>query len=412
MDLTTSHRGLRFVSSETECAYRKWHRDRAVLFTRAGLVASVLAWTFSGTVMNLGVDVPTVPHFAAMIAFLSLCLWLTFPRPQWAPALAMVTNVAAGLGVVGLAFGPYDRPDAVAVVIVCSFFGFVVFQLHPEHAAPTVLGYILVLQVALVLSHSSEELTTVDLIAYSTYAWNAFLCGVVICLVLESQLRKTFRDEQTIETLLLNILPGPIAEKLKGGPAVIAERFDEVTILFADVVGFTPLAASMEPERVVAMLNDVFTTFDELADLHGVEKIKTIGDAYMAVGGLPTPRPDHADAVADLALAMRDVIADLASSTGHSIDFRIGLCSGPAVAGVIGLHKFAYDLWGDTVNVAARMESHGVPGSIQVAPSSRALLGDRYDLVERGEVELKGKGTVTTWFLLGKRAETPAPLGV
>jgi class 3 adenylate cyclase len=162
------------------------------------------------------------------------------------------------------------------------------------------------------------------------------------------------------------------------------------------------------------VIDEVFTAFDQLADRHGVEKIKTIGDAYMAVGGLPEPRPDHADAVADLALAMRDAVTSLATTTGQMIDFRIGICSGPAVAGVIGLHKFAYDLWGDTVNVASRMESHGVPGSIQVAESTYERLRDRYDFIERGLIEVKGRGPVSTWFLLGPsidaapRATSPA----
>lgn len=253
----------------------------------------------------------------------------------------------------------------------------------------------------------------------TNFATTALTTGLIACAFLERDMRRQFRDErfiieqgQTIadereraEALLLNILPAKIADRLKTSPAIIADRFDAVTILFADVVGFTPLSATMKPEQVVSLLNEVFSTFDRLARELGVEKIKTIGDAYMAVGGLPEPRADHAEAIANLALKMQSAIKDLATDTRHLIDFRIGISSGPAIAGVIGLHKFAYDLWGDTVNVAARMESHGVPGSIQVSEETYGRLCDTFELVERGEIELKGRGPMRTWFLVARRAE-------
>jgi class 3 adenylate cyclase len=201
------------------------------------------------------------------------------------------------------------------------------------------------------------------------------------------------------ERLLRNVLPDTIAERLKDGPIAVADRFDDVTVLFADIVGFTTLSATLPPERVVDMLNRVFTRFDELAARHRVEKIKTIGDAYMVVAGLPEPRADHAEAAADLALEMRAAIAELSAQVGHDLQVRIGLCTGPAVAGVIGIQKFAYDLWGDTVNTAARMESHGAPGEIHVTESTYLALRDRYQLDERGLIDIKGKGPMPTWFL-------------
>jgi class 3 adenylate cyclase len=213
--------------------------------------------------------------------------------------------------------------------------------------------------------------------------------------------RKLDDEHARSERLLRNVLPDRIAERLKDRPIAVADRFEGVTVLFADIVGFTALSATLPPERLVEILNQVFTRFDELAARHGVEKIKTIGDAYMVVAGLPDPRADHADAAARMALDLRSALAELNRTTGHPLQIRIGLCSGPAVAGVIGIRKFAYDLWGDTVNTAARMESHGAPGQIHLTESTRLLLDGRYTFEDRGVIEVKGKGPMRTFFLQG-----------
>ncbi|QEL14897.1 response regulator [Limnoglobus roseus] len=212
------------------------------------------------------------------------------------------------------------------------------------------------------------------------------------------------------EALLLNILPAPIAERLKHEPGTIADNFPSVTVLFADIVGFTPLAAAMSGPDVVNVLNDIFSLFDHSADQHGVEKIKTIGDAYMVVGGLPPMGADHAGAVCDLALDMQAGLEAYSVATGLAINVRIGIHTGPVVAGVIGRKKFAYDIWGDTVNTASRMESHGIAGRIQVSDTTHRLLADRYHFEERGVITLKGRGEVRAWFLCGRptAAETPA----
>ncbi len=222
--------------------------------------------------------------------------------------------------------------------------------------------------------------------------------------------RKLDDEHARSERLLRNVLPDRIAERLKDGPITVADRFDDVTVLFADIVGFTPLSATLDPERVVELLNQVFTRFDELAAVHQVEKIKTIGDAYMVVAGLPDPRADHAEAAAQMALDLRAAVAEISRTTGHDLQIRIGMCSGPAVAGVIGIQKFAYDLWGDTVNTAARMESHGTPGEIQVTESTYRLLRGRYAFAERGVIEVKGKGPMRAYFLNeGAGAEREGP---
>jgi class 3 adenylate cyclase len=209
-------------------------------------------------------------------------------------------------------------------------------------------------------------------------------------------------ERERSERLLLNVLPAPIAARLKRAEGVIADEFSDVTVLFADIVDFTRRSERVAPERVVEALNDLFSAFDRLARQRGLEKIKTIGDAYMVVGGLPEPRPDHAEAVADLALAMRAELAGRSDPTGQPLQVRIGIATGPVVAGVIGTTRFSYDLWGDTVNTASRMESQGVPGCIQVSGRTWERLRDRYRLERRGPIPVKGKGVVVTWFLVGR----------
>jgi class 3 adenylate cyclase len=212
-------------------------------------------------------------------------------------------------------------------------------------------------------------------------------------------------EQEKSERLLLNILPKPVADRLKQSPDAIAERFEEVTVLFADIVGFTALSARIAPEELVNLLNEVFSLFDRLADKHGLEKIKTIGDAYMAVAGLPMPRPDHAQAVAKMALDMQRLIGQVA---GGLLQVRIGLHTGPVVAGVIGQKKFSYDLWGDTVNTASRMESHGLVGQIQVTAATYERLRDHFVFEPRGPIQVKGKGAVETYLLLGDAAPSEA----
>ncbi len=221
-------------------------------------------------------------------------------------------------------------------------------------------------------------------------------------------------EQQKSEELLLNILPKLIADQLKEDPNEhIAEQFDNVTILFADIVGFTNLSAQLSPRELVNILNEIFSTFDQLLESHGLEKIKTIGDAYMVVGGLPLPKEDHAQAIANMALEMITVISNLKHNSLFKeinqkynfpeLKMRIGINTGSVVAGVIGKKKFIYDLWGDTVNMASRMESQGEPGKIQITESTYQELNPNYLLEERGLIDVKGKGKMLTYWLLGKK---------
>jgi class 3 adenylate cyclase len=202
------------------------------------------------------------------------------------------------------------------------------------------------------------------------------------------------------ERLLLNILPSPIAERLREGEPLIADRFDDVTLMFADIVEFTRLSASMSPHELVSVLNEVFTVFDSLVDRYGLEKVKTIGDAYMVVGGLPERSDDHPERVTAMALDLAESVGRIEAATRLGITFRIGIHSGPVVAGVIGTRKFIYDVWGDTVNMASRMESLGVPGRVQVTHATADRLGESFEVEARGLIEVKGKGPTPTYFVL------------
>jgi adenylate cyclase len=209
-------------------------------------------------------------------------------------------------------------------------------------------------------------------------------------------------EQQKSEKLLLNILPASIAERLKESTSIIADHFESTTVLFADIVGFTALAERISPTEVVTRLNRIFCAFDDLADRYRLEKIKTIGDAYMVAGGFPDQRDGHANDVSSMALDMLAAI-EAGNRTGEQpMSIRIGIHTGPAVAGVIGVKKFVYDVWGDTVNTASRMESSGLPGRIQLSQQTALLLDADFDVQERGKVEVKGKGCMTTYWLVGR----------
>ncbi len=221
--------------------------------------------------------------------------------------------------------------------------------------------------------------------------------------IIREQMAALDAERSRSETLLLNVLPKKIADRLKAEPSTtIADRFGAATVLFSDIVGFTELSSRLPPDELVKRLDTVFSAFDDIADQLGLEKIKTIGDAYMAAAGIPRPRADHAEAVCEMALRIRDAVAALDGDLA-GLGVRIGVHSGPVVAGVIGKKKFIYDVWGDTVNIASRMESHGVRGAIQVSDATYALVKDKFVLEPRGEIQVKGKGAMTTYVLVGRR---------
>jgi adenylate cyclase len=218
-------------------------------------------------------------------------------------------------------------------------------------------------------------------------------------------LRALRAEQAKSEALLMNILPSSIAERLKAATQTIADHFESTSILFADVVDFTPLAQRLPPVETVGLLDQLFSRFDALVERHGLEKIKTIGDCYMAAAGVPNPRPDHARRAALLALDMREAVATSALAGEPGFELRIGINSGPVVAGVIGTKRFLYDLWGDAVNTASRMESHSTPGEIQITRTTYELLKDEFVCRRRGTILVKGKGRMETWYLVGSRSD-------
>ena len=219
------------------------------------------------------------------------------------------------------------------------------------------------------------------------------------CLEKKRLLDELRAEKERSEALLLNILPRSIVERMRRGETVIADRVAEATVLFSDLVDFTSLAARVAPEETVALLGDIFSRFDALAARHGLEKIKTTGDGYMVAGGVPEERTDHAAAVAEMALAMLDAVEGIGRAVGRPLRLRVGLNTGTLIAGVLGTHKFVYDVWGDTVNTAKRMESYGLPGRIHVSATTRHALGEAFRFEPRGPLEVKGKGSMETYFL-------------
>jgi adenylate cyclase len=212
-------------------------------------------------------------------------------------------------------------------------------------------------------------------------------------------------EQEKSEALLLNILPSAIAERLKAAAQPIADHFAAASIVFADVVDFTPLAQHLPPTEMVSMLDHLFSRFDALVERHGLEKIKTIGDCYMAAAGVPNADPAHARKAARLALDMRDELVASTQPGSRELELRIGINSGPVVAGVIGTKRFLYDLWGDAVNTASRMESHGTPGAIQITGATYDLLKDEFVCKRRGTIDVKGKGEMETWYLVRARSD-------
>lgn len=268
------------------------------------------------------------------------------------------------------------------------------------------VGLLIFLHIGVSPRDTVEYPMTRPIFVFNVIFFSTALFGIIFYAVRQFTFaeERAEREHQRSENLLLNILPPDVALRLKDQPDVaIADAYPDASILFADMAGFTARASKMTPQELVQFLNGVYAQIDNLVERHGLEKIKTTGDAYMVVSGVPKPRPDHAAKIADLALDIRDATTGLVDPKGDAAPMRIGIASGPVVAGVIGTRKFFYDVWGDAVNTASRMESTGAPGKIQVAEETRELLLDDFVLEERGVVDVRGKGPMRTWFLSGRK---------
>lgn len=372
-------------------------RKTAVWVVTGALVGSLLAAVVQATVFfSFGETVAGWSSAVLGVAYLSAWVWFAVTGGVAGAAVIAVVASTADVIVVHLVLGGYANSGATlmwstilllsAVLVFPRRFslGLGAFYL----AIALTFGF---LEQALQATRNPPDPAVPAVLFVAVLAGNIAL----IMLILFILLRRLAKERERSESLLLNVLPAEVAAELKEHSRYPARRFDSASVLFADVVGFTPLAAASEPEETVAQLNEVFTRFDALADRYGVEKIRTIGDAYVAVAGVPVPMEDHAEALAGLALD----ILEYAEST--PLSFRIGISSGPVVAGVIGKRKFQYDLWGDTVNTASRMESSGEADRAQISESTYQLVKHSYVTTPRGSFEVKGKGTIPTWWLDG-----------
>lgn len=280
---------------------------------------------------------------------------------------------------------------------------------RPREAVPWTVAYFVLLGIAGLVEpimFANSDLSTADALfqfSFNLVNVSALLYLTVLYFIrrknLAYQLLK--EEERKSEDLLLNVLPKEVAPILKSGEKSIAERFDAVSILYADIVGSTPMSERMTPDELIGLLNDIFSSFDEIIDKYDLEKIRTIGDNYMVVSGAPRRRSDHAQALATAALEIADYAKQIPHHNGEKVEFRLGMNSGPVVGGVIGQSRFHYDVWGPAVNIASRMESHGVPGKIQVTSETQELLADDFILERRGVTEVKGVGKMETWYLVG-----------
>lgn len=426
----TSLAGLwpRFRDEALEAQYRRDHVAEAVQpFAQRALPIGAALCLGYVVADHLLLPDPAVARFARfvvgfpMMALPAALAYTTAFRRASQPLLLLFGIGAALSTVLIAALAPAD-----AAIVYAGWLAIFVAvgPLVARYTLRTQLVY-LVLCVAmlgwLARVHHALPSRTVDGLLWSTSSMGLF--GAVLSWLDERQLRRTYALRRTVEaqahdlarerarseSLLLNMLPLAVAARLKEGATVIADGHPEVTVLFADLVGFTALSTTLAPEALLARLNEVFTAFDERCAALGLEKIKTIGDAYMVVGGAPEPRPDHAVACVRMALAMHDALDQVRRRHGDRLELRIGIHSGPIVAGVIGTRKFAYDVWGDTVNTASRMESHSVPGRIQLSDATARIVEPEFELEDRGTIAIKGKGPMRTWFVVGPRGDAAAP---
>ncbi len=379
-------------------------RLQKVTLTLAAITVSVLAIVWVGTYLALGLPVSAaIPFVYQVVSIASLAVFARTKDYRFfrASQLALILVLPFLLQ---WSLGGYVASSVVSLWALVGAFGALFFYSARE-AIPWFVAFLALTVLSGLLEPIASSNTAPIPSPVHTALFVLNICGVALTAYLLLQYAVRARDAAmaSSERLLLNILPKSIADRLKREEGRIAEAHDDVTVLFADVVDFTPFVERTEPARVVAVLDEIFSAFDRIAERHGLEKIKTIGDAYMVVAGLPAPRADHVEAMAEMALEMQAELGRLCEPLGLDLAIRIGMDSGPVIAGVIGRHKFIYDLWGDTVNMASRMESSGLPGRIQVSAATYERLRDRYRFEERGKIDVKGKGRLPAYLLVGRR---------
>ncbi len=418
--LKTTWKFIEPFPPELEARFRERHNRRSLGLLRAIavigicgylllLITDLIAFGEMDAIRSRIIFFFTIP----MLAFTFVQTY--FPRAekryQWSTAILTVmnfgiTDVLLVLYAPGVA-AVFQRQATVLFTIVF----YTCLRLRYVYAAGAALAYT---AIVVTVSAATGFIGTHALVTLVNFFIISHIVGGIVSFRLEAVFRIDFQRGIELaaahaksEELLLNILPRQVADRLRATPGTIADHYENVTVMFADLVNFTPLALSTGPQQIVELLNGIFSRFDALAEHFGVEKIKTIGDAYMACAGLPDRTTDHALRIARMALAMQDVVLTFNASNGTTLDLRIGVNTGPVVAGVIGQRKFIYDLWGDTVNLASRMESHGEAGLVQVAEATALALEDLaphdFVLEDRGIIEIKGRGGLRTFWLHGPR---------
>jgi adenylate cyclase len=413
---------LRFRDQELERRYQHdavagVHRE-----VRGGTSASVGLWLVAGLIIPATTDIPaslSTPVVLAMVVvnLLAFALVRRTTTLDGAVGVLVGTNVVTGMAVIGLAFrsSEFDRYAGPAVMLQATF----AFLIARRFVLTVLAGSI---EVGLLIAAAAARGLLSGYILDLFIVVSAVSVGIAFTYVIESAARtgwyqRMLIDAQRLELsvekaksdrLLRNVLPDAIADRLRERDATIADGVDDATVLFADLAGFTPLAGRLSPADVVGMLDALFREFDEITDRFGLEKIKTIGDAYMAAGGVPEPIPDHARQVVRAGLAMVTATRAYAASSGMPVELRVGVHTGPLVAGVIGRRRFSYDLWGDTVNTASRMESHGVADALQVSRATRDRLGSDFDITPRGSIDVKGKGGLEVFLVAEASSDAAA----
>lgn len=401
---------LRFLDSRLELEFQAEMAVTNGPQARVGAAVAIGLWLIAASIIPTVIEVDRGVVTVICVGMASVNLagviasgWATTLNRQQAIGFAL--NGLAGLAVLALiaVSGTTDRYAAPALLLI-AIFAFVVIRLRFVFALVAAGTYLVGYVVVVAMGPTQGTALDVFLVAA------AILAGLAATYLLERGARDVFAQRRLIEQqaselaeahatserLLLNVLPGSVAERLKAGETTIADAYDDATVLFADLVGFTPLASSLSPAETVRLLDRLFSTFDRLAERQGLEKIKTIGDAYMVVGGVPDVSTDHPARVVAMALEMLAAVTKLGRELDRPLDLRIGVHTGPLLAGVIGTTKFIYDLWGDTVNVASRLESHGLPGAVQMSEATWLRSGG-ITAERRGPIELKGRGTMVAY---------------
>jgi class 3 adenylate cyclase len=407
---------LRFLDTQVERQYQRHAGAESQTGFRVSTGAAAIMWLLAALVVPIGTPIPldrAIPVCAAM----SLLNWAVFLLSGRADTLdrqhsivSVLTSVN-GLVILWLASTGGVLPGyGISAVMLLFVFGFVArtgFMFAAWRSAVIVVGFVVA-----AIFYADRGSLLVD-----GFIFGAAVIGTLLALrLLEQSRRRVFYQDIVItqqadalkvekeraDALLLNVLPTSVSSRLLGGERTIADEYPDVTVLFADIVGFSPLASRLPANEVVGLLDRLFTRFDGLVAERGLEKIKTIGDAYMAAGGLPEPMADHAARVVDLGLAMIDVARQESDGIAN-LRLRVGVHSGPVIGGVIGHHKFAFDIWGETVNIASRLESQGIRDRVHVSAATWRNVQDRFDAEPRGPIHLRGYGPVETYTIVGRR---------